>query len=265
MFFFELKEKLWYNCHSEVCLMKESTLNEVRSEYNRIKNERDALLSYKNELADLIKDEKVHRFLELSELVDKDYVGPSEETMVMRAYQAVPGAVSEQTINSNHIMVYMGSFIKNRSEKQYDYMTYERDPDTSYKAYMDLETTKWYNIDKDKCLDFETEYLTLYLPVSEYTAEEYYKRYIELQKWFRAQLIHRSQSDVIKELQEKYERKYKNLYPYFQRIDTIVNLPIEEYVRKHPKEGFIENYCLTNEEHMRVKLYRKQITENDSK
>ena len=179
--------------------------------------------------------------------------------MALRAYQAVPEVFEEHTINSNYIMVFMGSYIKKSSEEQEDdYMTYERDPDTSYKSYMDLETTEWYNIDKDKCLEFEKEYLTVYLPISEYTEEEYYKKYIKLKKWFRTQLIHRSQSDVIKELQEKYEIKYKNLYPYFHRIDTITDLPIEEYVKRHPADGFVENYCLSNEEHMRVKLYRKQ-------
>ena len=246
--------------------MKESALKEVRDEYKRIKNEKETLISYKNELSELANDEKVKRFFELSELVNKDYIGPSEETMIMMAYQGVPEAFGEQNINSNNIMIFMGSYIKNDSGKQNDnYMTYERNPDTTYRLYMDLETTNWYTIDKDKCLEFETEYLTLYLPISEYTEEEYYKKYIELQKWFKTQLIHRSQSDVIKELREKYERKYKNMYPYFQRIDTINNLPIEEYVKTHLANGFIENYCLSQEESMRVKLYRKQKSEKSCK
>lgn len=241
--------------------MKESTLKEVRNEYNKIKKEKETLISYKNELVELTNDEKVRRFLELSKLVDSDYVGPSEETMIFRAYQGVPKAFGENTINSNHIMVFMGSYINNEEQND-DYMTYERDPDTSYKSYMDLETTESYNINKDRCLEFETEYLTIYLPISEYTAEEYYKEYIELQKWFKMQLIHHSQSDVIKELQEKYERKYKNIYPYFHRIDTITDLPIEEYIKRHPADGFVENICLSNEEYMRVKLYRKQLNQN---
>ena len=205
----------------------------------------------------LSNNEKVKRFIELSGLVDKDYVGPSEETMIRMAYEGVPEAFGEQNINSNHIMIFMGSYIKNDSgEQNDDYMTYERDPDTSYRLYMDLETTECYNIDKDECLEFETEYLTLYLPISEYTAKEYYKKYIELQKWFRTQLIHRSQYDVIRGLQKKYERKSKKIYAYFQRIDKIANMSIEEYVKMYPAYGF--NYCLSKEEAMRVELYRKQ-------
>ena len=247
--------------------MKASTLQEVRKEYQRIEEEHKTLLSYKKELIELSEDEKVKRFLELSDLVDRDYTGPSKETMIMSAYQGVPEAFGEQNTDSNFIMVYMGSYINN-VEDQKDYMTYERDPDTNYKSYMDLETTEWYNIDKDECLEFEKEHLTLYLPITDYTAEEYSKKYFELQKWFKVQLIHRSQSDVIEELIEKYERKYKDIYPSFHKIDTIasftsllgnpINLPIEEYVKKHPKDGFIENYCLSNEELMRVRLYRRQ-------
>lgn len=36
-----------------------------------------------------------------------------------------------------------------------------------------------------------------------------------------------------------------NIYTYFQRIDIIANLPIEDYVKTHPANGFIENYCLS--------------------
>lgn len=237
--------------------MKETTLREIRVKYNRIKKEKETLISYRNELLELANDEKVKRFFELSRLVDRDYVGPSEEAMIMKAYQGVPEAFEEKTINSNHIMIFMGSYIKNGSgEQKNDYITYERNPDTSYRLYIDLETTECYNIDKDKCLEFETEYLTLYLPISEYTAEEYYKKYIELQKWFRTQLIHRSQYDVIKGLQKKYERKSKKIYSYFHRIDKIANMSIEDYVKMYPAYGL--NYCLSKEEAMRVELYRKQ-------
>ena len=76
--------------------MKESILREVRVEYNRINKEKETLISYKNELLELANDEKVKRFFELSELIDKDYIGPSEETMTMMAYQGVPEAFLEK-------------------------------------------------------------------------------------------------------------------------------------------------------------------------
>ena len=67
--------------------MKESGLKNVRNKYNRIKNEQETLKSYKNELEELAKDVKVKRFV-------------------------------EHTINSNFIMVFMGSYIKKSSENQ---------------------------------------------------------------------------------------------------------------------------------------------------
>ena len=45
---------------------------------------------------------------------------------------------------------------------------------------MDLATETYYKIDKDKCLDFETENIVLYLPISEYSNTEYLKRFYEL-------------------------------------------------------------------------------------
>lgn len=243
--------------------MNISVLKELREAYTKIKKEKETLLSYKKELEELSQDEKVQRFLELLRFVDEDYMGPSEEEMILRAYQSVTGAMDVKAIDSNQIMVYMGSYIKDSSKRDsYGELTYERDPDTSYKAYMDLETTEEYYIDRDKCLDFENEYLILYLPISEYTEKEYYQKYCKLQKWFRMELINRSQSDIILELQEKYEREHSTLYPSFHKMDTVFNLPIQEYVKTHHEEGFIENNCLSKEEYMCVKLYRKKMNQN---
>lgn len=165
----------------------------------------------------------------------------------------------KENVNSSHIMVYIGSYITNSSNKENnEYITYEKDPNTSYKSYMDLETSERYNIAKDDCLEFEEKYLTLYLSISEYAEDEYLKKYLELQEWFKIQLICRPKSDVIQEIREKYERKHKAIYPYFYRIDTIADLPIAEYVETYPADGFIEKYCLSKDEYRRVKLYRKQ-------
>ena len=97
--------------------MKKSTLKEVREEYNRIKKEKENLISYRNELIELAENEKVKRFLELTELVDKDYIGLSEEVMIMMAYQKASEVFVEEDVNSNHIMIFMGSYIKNDSRE----------------------------------------------------------------------------------------------------------------------------------------------------
>lgn len=242
--------------------MNEKAIQQARQRYNDIKTENDTLLSYKDELLKLSETKDVKRFLELSRLVAMDYSGLSEEIIARNAYENIP---SVKNIDSNQIMVYMGSYITNNlGENKAAAITYERDPNTSYKSYMDLETTETYNIDKEKCSDFELESLALYLPISEYSKEEYYKKYCELQDWFKAQLLHRSQPNVIEELQKKYSKE-KVLCSSFHKIDTITGLPIDEYIKAHPEDGFVENFSLSREEYMRVKLYRKQLNENPRK
>ena len=66
--------------------MKESTLAKVREEYKKVVNETNQLLSYKQELKSLEQDENVKRYLELLELVDRDYEAPSIEKMIAAAY-----------------------------------------------------------------------------------------------------------------------------------------------------------------------------------
>lgn len=241
--------------------MKETIIQEVREKYYRAKKEKETLLSYKEELSTLLEDKNVQRFMELSKLVNCSYQGPSEETLITQSYQEVPEAFGKQNTDSNHVMVFMGSYLKNSSNpgRCSDEITYEQDPNTSYKIYMDLETEDCYTIKKDECLAFERKYLTLYLPICEYDTIEYRKKYRALQKWFMTQLIHRPQAEVVKEINEKIERKYKALYPYFYQIDTIANLPIERYIEEYPADGFIETFCLAPEEYKRVKLYRKQL------
>lgn len=68
-----------------------------------------------------------------------------------------------------------------------------------------------------------------------------------------------SQSVKVKEdLQKEYARNHKEIYPYFQEIETVLKIPIDEYLDSHDEDGFIKNYCLPDEVKLRVKLYRKQ-------
>ncbi len=159
------------------------------------------------------------------------------------------------------VFIYMGSYITKNNSTQ---ITYERDPHTNYKSYKDLETKKNYNIKKEGCVAFETQNITLYPPISEYSEEEYEKKYKDLQNWFNAQLKDTPKSKIITIIQKKYSRKYPALYPSFQNIDTIMNVPIAEYLKTASKDGFIESFCISKEEEMRIKLYKKQLTKNQN-
>ena len=87
---------------------------------------------------------------------------------------------------------------------------------------MDLATETYYKIDKDKCLDFETEKIVLYLPISEYSNTEYLKRFYELKTKYENQLLISQSVRIKEELQKEYEKKYKEIYPYFQEIETLI-------------------------------------------
>lgn len=141
--------------------MKESDLVKVREEYKNMVKETNQLLSYKKELMSLEQDENVKRYLELLELVDRDYEAPSIEKMIAAAYLNA----NIENSDSNHIMVYVGSYLRD-SDMYHDNDTITQDDSkASYKAYLDLETQEAYHIAIEEVAESEQEHLTIYLPV----------------------------------------------------------------------------------------------------
>lgn len=234
--------------------MKDDVLKAVRNNYNERRKEKEQLLKYKAELEKLKEDKNVKRYLELLKFDNIDI--PTERNLIEDAYYSELEAFGKNNKNSNFLMVFMGSYIVKENRAS---ITYERNPDITYRLYKDLETDKWFNISKENVLEFEKANTTLYLPVLEYSEKEYYQKYVELQNWFKEQLLNRSQEEVVCEAKKLYERKNKDLYPFFQSIEEIDNMPIVEYVKSLPEDGFIEDYCISAEEKMVVKLYRKQF------
>ena len=130
--------------------MKESTLAKVREEYKNMVKETNQLLSYKKELMSLEQDENVKleqdenvkRYLELLELVDRDYETPSSEKMIAAAYLNA----NIENSDSNHIMVYVGTYHRDTDMYRDNDTIIQDDSKASYKAYLDLETQEAYNI-----------------------------------------------------------------------------------------------------------------------
>ena len=187
--------------------MKESTLAKVREEYKNMVKETNQLLSYKKELMSLEQDENVKRYLELLELVDRDYETPSSEKVIAAAYLNA----NIENSDSNHIMVYVGTYHRDTDMYRDNDTIIQDDSKASYKAYLDLETQEAYNIAIEKVREFEQEHLTIYFPVEGFSQNDYMKKYFELQTWFRKQLMTRSQKEVIEELQENMDIKYQEL------------------------------------------------------
>ena len=134
--------------------MKESTLVKVREEYKNMVKETNQLLSYKKELMSLEQDENVKRYLELLELVDRDYEAPSSEKMIATTYLNA----KIQDSDSNHIMVYVGTYHRDTDMYQDNDTITQDDSKASYKAYLDLETQEAYHIAIEEVAEFEKEH-----------------------------------------------------------------------------------------------------------
>ena len=248
--------------------MKESTLVKVREEYKNMVKETNQLLSYKKELMSLEQDENVKRYLELLELVDRDYEAPSSEKMIAAAYLNA----KIQDSDSNHIMVYVGSYLRNNDMYHDNDTITQDDSKANYKAYLDLETQEAYNIAIEEVSEFEKEHLTIYLPVEGVSQNDYMRKYFELQTWFRKQLMTHSQKEVIGKLQENMNIKYQKLSLACQNNPTLqlqvgkpakpVSFDVDQFVTTHPEAGFLEEFCLSPENRAKVKEYRKEHSEN---
>lgn len=248
--------------------MKESTLVKVREEYKNMVKETNQLLSYKKELMSLEQDENVKRYLELLELVDRDYEAPSIEKMIATAYLNA----NIENSDSNHIMVYVGTYHRDTDMYQDNDTITQDDSKASYKAYLDLETQAAYNIAIEEVAEFEKEYLTIYLPVEGVSQNDYMRKYFELKTWFRKQLMTHSQKEVIGKLQENMDIKYQKLSSACQNNPTLqlqvgkpakpVSFDVDQFVTTHPENGFLEEFCLSPENRAKVKQYRNKHSEN---
>ena len=248
--------------------MKESTLAKVREEYKNMVKETSKLLSYKKELMSLEQDENVKRYLELLELVDRDYETPSSEKVIAAAYLNA----NIENSDSNHIMVYVGTYHRDTDMYRDNDTIIQDDSKASYKAYLDLETQEAYNIAIEKVREFEQEHLTIYFPVEGFSQNDYMKKYFELQTWFRKQLMTRSQKEVIEELQENMDIKYQELSSICQNNPTLqlqigkparpTSFDVEHFAITHPEDGFLEEFCLSPENRAKVKKYRNKHSEN---
>lgn len=248
--------------------MKESDLVKVREEYKNMVKETNQLLSYKKELMSLEQDANVKRYLELLELVDRDYEIPSSEKMIAAAYLNA----NIENSDSNHIMVYVGTYHRDTDMYRDNDTIIQDDSKASYKAYLDLETQEAYNIAIEEVAEFEQEHLTIYLPVEGFSQNDYMEKYFELQAWFRKQLMTRSQKEVIGKLQESMNIKYQKLSSACQNNQALqlevgkpakpVSFDVEHFVTTHPEDGFLEEFCLSHENKAKVKKYRNKHSEN---
>jgi len=239
--------------------MTEFELIEYRKKYTKLKNEQNMLKEAQDELKKLMETKEVRRYLELLDIVDLTFEEEKDEKLIDKSFS--------KQIQSNHIMIYMGSYVYNTVlNENNDYLTYDEDREVSYKAYMDLETMQAYNILLDDCEEFEEMNLTIYIPVKEYTSHEYTKNYFDIRNWFLKQLIVKEQDEVIEDLKKIKDDKYKTLFmashtykfrSIAKKMGMVDELDIEDFINNHSEGGFVEKFCLTEDEQRRVRTYRK--------
>ena len=165
--------------------MKKEILEQIRTEYKKIK------------------EQQLSNYQESTNLKHKII---TENNIINLAYNSVPYQSIEKEFFSNHIMIYMGSYIMDRNTGFNDYLTYDNDPKANYKKYMDLETSKNYSIEIDRCSEFEDVFTVLYFVVKSTTEHEYRHAFFTLQNYFKSQILTRTQEDVIDDLKILYKK-----------------------------------------------------------
>lgn len=246
--------------------MNKKLLNEVKKKYFEI----DQKEEYKKELRQLMKDANVKKFIEICNLGKVMEIEKLKETCCESnlsevdkselAYQLVPDAFPVDPKDSNNIIVFMGSYIKLGDDCD-DCLTYQSDPETSYRVYKDLETEQYTQVLKKDCVEFEENNRVVYLPIKLYTEEAYNEAFTSLQNEFKRYAIFEDQKFLAEKFKDKYEIKYPNIYPNFYKIDTVNGMKIEDYLKAYKESGFVEDYCIDPEENKVVKLYRKRFNE----
>lgn len=116
---------------------------------------------------------------------------------------------NEETEKKMNVMIYMGPYLKRREYGTYnDCVTDEQDLNADYKSYINLKTGDVYNIDFDRCKEFEMKNIILRPLIIFNNYDTYLSHYMEILTYFHEQTKSgREEEEVIKELRDKYEKK----------------------------------------------------------
>ncbi len=233
-----------------ICL-RDADLAKVREEFRKNLKESSDFSSYKKELKRLEENEYVKRYLELLELVDRDDKEPTVEELVSLAYQNANVSIRDE--DSNHIMVYVGTYCKDTDMHHDNDSLTLNDSNASYKAYLDLETQQAYNIAMDKTEEFEREFLTLYLPIeNKLDHHDYMSQYFELQTWFKKELMQTPQDMVIKKLQ---------IIGKIRKSEDANSFDVSLFVRAYGDDYYLEKFGLSHKNREKVKRYKVEHPE----
>lgn len=106
-------------------------------------------------------------------------------------------------VEEKQVLVYMGTYVKDRKEGKYnDYVTYEENPEATYKSYINLKTGEIHNVEIDKVENFINNYEIIDIPINAYNFDSYLTNYNYVRDLYLNELSSNSNEDAIKKIIE---------------------------------------------------------------
>lgn len=103
-------------------------------------------------------------------------------------------------VEEKQVLVYMGTYVKDRKEGKYnDYVTYEENPEATYKSYINLKTGEIYNIEISKVEMFIDSYEIINIPVDIHNFDAYLSNY----NYVRNLYLNESNNNSLEKVVEK--------------------------------------------------------------
>lgn len=116
----------------------------------------------------------------------------------------IRGLISETVISdedSSHVLCYMGAYKKEKTDKGYEhYLTFDSEYNYDYKKYIDVETDKIYDINKDNVKEFEENNIIIFPNVDICNMQEFNKAFLRIKKEFFLSLIHSGKKMTLKKI-----------------------------------------------------------------
>ena len=119
----------------------------------------------------------------------------------------IRGIISETYIdeeNSSHVLCYIGSYKKEKTDKGYEhYLSFQDDFDYDYRKYIDVETDKIYDINRDNVQEFEENHLVVFPETKICNMQEFNKAFLRVKKEYFLSLIYNGKNKTLKKVSDE--------------------------------------------------------------
>lgn len=108
------------------------------------------------------------------------------------------------------VLVYMGSYVENKNSitgKINEYLTYDGNPEVTYKLYMLIENGLMFKININDSKKFEKKHKIIYPKVDIYNTQEYYGKFSKIKMQYYKNLLYNKQKESYKLVKSINEQK----------------------------------------------------------